>query len=121
MKIIFLQTGGGLVEHAPIFESEAQLRAWLPAHAASCYCGEFMGGKKRTPAERMTAFLEDYEMPDTPNGRWAAAVAWAVDKGRSEWAIGTRECDHVDAEGRAISPQATFIHLNEEYAASVAP
>lgn len=119
MKIYFLSMGSGTPETASIFASEADMKAWLPAHAASCYCGEYMGGKPRTRAEQMEAFLDGYEFKDTPKGRWAAAIAWAAEEGREEWAIGVRETDHVDAEGNPVSPLSTFTIIDKAYAKKV--
>ena len=122
MKVhyIALSSAGREIGHAPMFESDGMLREWLVAHAARSYCSQYLATKKTMP-EAKAALAEAYEVAQTPNGLWWAAVQWAVEVGRGEWHMGVQETVRFDVHGAPMQSDAQVTYLDEAYAATVVP
>lgn len=121
LYLLALTGAGREAESVPAFESMAALRAWLPAYAAAHHCQRYGGGRARTASEELAVLADAYGVDATPNGLWAAAVRWAAETGRGEWAIIAREPNCVGPDGRALSPPASVTALDDSYAESTLP
>ena len=123
MKVFMIaMTGAGAeVLNAPVFASETEMREYLVATAARSYCDDSLGRRERTPAEQCAALADAYEVGNTPNGLYAAAIRWAAETGRGEWWIGYRETCHVDHQGRSISPNPVGRVIDKAFAKTVRP